>query len=187
MRVLPSVFYPHFTYSTKILLQFIEQFDLENKSFLEMGCGTGVISVLASKKGAKVTASDINPVAIENTNLNAKHNNVHITTILSDLFEQIPQHDFDYILINPPYYPKNPDNVSENAWLCGENFEYFENLFASISPYFNENSDVLMILSEDCEIERIKQIAGKNKLVFTIQEEKIRLFERNYIFKITKV
>ena len=38
---------------------------LHGKIFLELGAGNGLISIYAAKKGAKVTATDINPVAVE--------------------------------------------------------------------------------------------------------------------------
>lgn len=185
--VLPGVFFPHFTISTKILLQFLESENLANKSFLELGCGTGLVSVLAAQKGANVLATDINPTAVENVLLNAKNNGVKVNTTLSDLFTQIHKRQFDYIVINPPYYPKSPQNKAENAWFCGENFEYFENLFSTISPYFNSHSKVYMILSEDCEIEHIKDIATKNNLSFTLLLEKRKWKEMNYIFQLESI
>ena len=53
-----EVFPPHLTLSTKILLDFIVELDLKNKAFLELGCGSGIISLLASRKGAFVTATE---------------------------------------------------------------------------------------------------------------------------------
>ena len=114
--ILPGVFYPYFTISTKLLLEFVDRLELEGKSFLELGCGTGIISTLAAQKGAQVIATDINPKAIENVELNAKENEVEVKTIFSDLFSAIPEQVFDYIIINPPYYPKRPKNIEEQAW-----------------------------------------------------------------------
>ncbi len=153
--VLPGVFFPHFTISTKLLLQFLVTKNLENKSFLELGCGTGIISVLAAKKNARVISSDINPTAIKNAKLNATKNGVDISTYLSDLFVDLPQQQFDFIIINPPYYPKTPETVAEEAWFCGEHFEYFEKLFSTITPWTHKQSEVYMILSEDCDIEQL--------------------------------
>lgn len=184
--VLPGVFYPIFTISTKLLMDFIEPLELEEKSFLELGCGTGVISTLAAKKGARVTASDINSAAIENVQINAKKNGVVVQAIFSDLFEEIPKQNFDYIIINPPYYPKNPQNEADLAWFCGDNFEYFKNLFNQLGDYFHLESKVYMILSEDCELEKIKSLAANQQLNFKLDYCTKRQGEENYIFQIVK-
>jgi len=182
--VLPGVFFPHFTISTKLLMQFLETKNLENKSFLELGCGTGIISVLAAKKNARVVSSDINSSAIENAKLNAKKNGVEIATYFSDLFVDLPQQQFDFIVINPPYYPKAPETVAEEAWFCGEHFEYFEKLFSTFIPWTHSQSEVYMILSEDCDIEQIKKIASINGLALTMVMEKKKFGELNYIFNL---
>lgn len=179
----PDVFPPHLTFSTKILLDFILPIDLKNKTFLELGCGSGIISLLASKKGANVLASDINEIALDFLNKNATKNNLPITTVQSDLFNSIEQIDFDYIIINPPYYPKEPKNRKEQAWFCGENFEYFEKLFFQlISKVKFQN--LFMILSEDCEISKIESIAKKNGLSFELRVSKTVFKEKNYIYSI---
>ncbi len=181
----PEVFPPHFTISTKILLDYINELDLTNKSVLELGCGSGIISLFAASKGGVVTASDINPIAIDFLNKAASKNELKVNALVSDLFQNISQKEFDYIIINPPYYPKNPSEMKEMAWFCGEDFIYFENLFIQLAS-FVPNSTILMILSEDCEIETIKAIASKNKLEFLKVHETKVSFERNFIFSITK-
>ena len=74
--VAPTVFPPFITISTKLLLEFIEKLPLNGKTFLELGCGCGIISILAAKKGAFVTATDI-------TRLRWKHCKKMLTTIPS--------------------------------------------------------------------------------------------------------
>lgn len=183
--VLPGVFFPHFTFSTRFLLSFLDTKELENASFLELGCGTGVISVLAALKGADVLATDLNPQAIENAKRNAKENQVQVKTQLSDLFLSIPSQQFDYIIINPPYYPKEPTNDAERAWFCGEDFDYFKRLFSSMPAYITEATQVFMVLSEDCDLNKVQRIAGANRFVFsTVVEKRIR-GERNFIFQIS--
>lgn len=184
--VLPGVFHPFFTISTKLLLEFIDTKELIGKSFLELGCGTGVVSCLAAHKGAQVTASDINPKAIENARENAKNNNLTFDFILSDLFQEIQQQLFDYIVINPPYYPKEPTDEKEKAWYCGKEFEYFQELFSSIGGYFDKSSEVYMILSEDCEIKTIQNLAKESNLCFETVLKKKKNEEWNYIFQINK-
>src|SRR5437016_12344711 len=61
-------------------------------SFLEMGCGTGIMSVLAARAGCdKVVGLDINPAAVRNTELNARRHGVadRVTARVSDLYSAV--------------------------------------------------------------------------------------------------
>ena len=183
IKVHPDVFPPQLTFSTKILLDFIANLDLQNKNFLELGCGSGIISLLAAKKGATVTASEINQTALAFLETNASKNNLKLKIIYSDLFDNLENQYFDCIIINPPYYPKKPKNIKEHAWYCGENFEYFEKLFVQLPNYLSR-ANCYMILSQDCDIEKIKAIAYRNAMTFELVFEKKELVEINYVFKI---
>ena len=185
VMVHPEVFPPHFTISTKILLDFIKPINLEGAKVLELGCGSGIISLFASSKGALVTASDINHIALEMLEKASSKNKLPVYTLYSNLFDSIKEKQFDYIIINPPYYPKTAKNDREQAWFCGENFEYFEKLFKQL-PSHIENTKVFMILSEDCDLKRISNIAFKNKLKLKITLEKTGMLEKNFIYKICK-
>jgi release factor glutamine methyltransferase len=182
--VRPGVFFPGFIFSTKLFLQFIEQLDLKKKTLLELGAGSGVISLFAASRGAVVTASDINPLAVQNICENATMNKTELTIIESDLFERISQSNFDYIIISPPYYPKDPVDYNDMAWFCGKNFEYFERLFQQLPGFYDHSTQVLMILSEDCNILRIKEIAASNGFGFHLLFQKKKLGEWNYIFRL---
>ncbi len=186
VSVPPGVFPPHFTISTKILLDYLNKKDLNQKKILELGCGSGIISLFSASKGALVTASDINPIALESLKISSQENRLPIQIVTSDLFDAIEEHiNFDIIVINPPYYPKNPKNDKEKAWFCGENFEYFQKLFKQLSTAVDYEI-TYMILSEDCNISTIKDMAGKNNLeLHEIFYKKVN-FEKNYIFKILK-
>lgn len=183
--VQPGVFPPFLTLSTKILLDFVNPMALDGKRFLELGCGCGIISILAAKKGAAVTASDINPIALKSVEENALANNVSLRTVRSDLFHNLEGENFDYILINPPYYPKTPKSDAEHAWFCGENFGYFRKLFVQLPSFMTVDNHVYMILSEDCEIETITSIAAKNNIGFTPVSEQKKVGETNYIFRLS--
>ncbi len=182
----PTVFPPFITFSTKLLLQFIEPLSLKEKKVLELGCGCGIISILAAKKGAQVTASDINSTALKALEKNAAKNTVLIDVVLSDLFENLNGQSFDFIIINPPYYPRNPVSIAENAWFCGENFEYFEKLFSQLPTFITVQNKIYMILSEDCDLQKIKAIALKNEITFELLLEKKVVAEKNYIYQLRK-
>ena len=146
VTVEPGVFYPGFIFSTRLLLEFLDKQDLSGKKFLELGAGCGIISLLAARKGAMVTASDINPAAVENMKENARSNKLEMNIIESDLFQNINREVFDWIIINPPYYPENPKDTSAMAWFCGRDFEYFKKLFPQLREFSDPSCRIIMIL-----------------------------------------
>ena len=178
------VFHPGFFFSTKFLWKYIAKENLNEKTFLELGAGSGLISICAAKKGARVTATDINEIAVNALLSNKILNGVDIDIIYSDLFDDIPKKHFDFIAINPPYYKKAPLSIADHAWYCGENGEYFQKLFNSLACFMNDDSKVLMVLCDGCDLEMINKIANENHFQLHCVLSKQRLLEKNYIFKI---
>lgn len=63
--------------TTATIIESILQNDLSGKTILDMGCGTGILSILASMKGAKqITAIDIDKWSYEGTLENAALNKI---------------------------------------------------------------------------------------------------------------
>ena len=180
----PAVFHPGFFFSTRLLLRYIAKLPLKDKTFLELGAGSGLIALYAAREGAQVTASDINQVAIHSLEMNSRSNRLSLTIIHSDLFTSIPLQRFDMIAINPPYYKKQPKNPAEYAWYCGEQGEYFQQLFSSLQWYMHSQSMVLMVLSDGCDLEMIKEMAAANGFRLHCVFEKKNWIEVNYIFRV---
>lgn len=181
-----GVFHPGFFFSTKMLISLLAKVNLNQKKVLELGAGSGLISFYCASKGANVTATDINLIAIEGLKANNNNLGLYVDVIHSNLFEKIPKQVFDFIVINPPYYPKNPKNDAEKAWYCGEHFEYFEQLFIQLEDYIIVDNSVFMSLSEDCDIHSIRSIASKKGFTFNEFLAKRTLWEKNFIFKIMR-
>ncbi len=60
-------------------------------SFMDLGCGSGVLAVLAARLGWRpVMALDINPDSVAAARGNAEHNEVEITAVVADLTGQLP-------------------------------------------------------------------------------------------------
>ncbi|MDC8005766.1 methyltransferase [Aureisphaera galaxeae] len=180
----PEVFPPQLTLSTKILLEFLSDKELQGKTFLELGCGSGIISLFASKRGAEVTASDINETALAYLKEASRKNELEVECVHSDLFQHLQGRQFDYIMINPPYYPKEPKSMKEKAWYCGEEFEYFEALFQQLPAYLTPLNRAFMILSEDCEEEKIISIARKHGIMLEPHKSVRKMGERNTIYQL---
>ncbi len=184
LAIPPQVFHPGFFFSTKILLRYLADIPLRGKKLLELGAGSGLISISAAKQGAIVTATDINPIATEYLEKNSRLNNVGLTIISSDLFTMIPQQVFDIIVINPPYYFETPANFKDHAWYCGKNGEYFTGLFSGLSNYIDHNTVILIILCEGSNRPLIQYIAKESGFEFECVKTVSNLIERNYIYQV---
>ncbi len=74
---------------------------------LDLGCGYGVVGILAAKKSGaeRVTMCDCEETAVVLSQRNAEQNGVPGITILqSNGFEKVMRRDFTLILSNPPYH-----------------------------------------------------------------------------------
>lgn len=87
--------------TTFLMINELYNLDLNDKSILDMGSGTGVLSIVASKKGAKqVVGIDIDEWAFQNSIDNAKLNNTENISFLHGDINLIENQNFDIILAN---------------------------------------------------------------------------------------
>ncbi|MDD4605937.1 MAG: 50S ribosomal protein L11 methyltransferase [Dysgonamonadaceae bacterium] len=87
--------------TTSLMLQEILQMDLKNKSLLDMGCGTAVLAILASKMGATpIVAIDIDEWAYENAKENIVLNNIANVEVKLGDATVIGNNKFDFIFAN---------------------------------------------------------------------------------------
>lgn len=184
VRVVPGVFHPGFFFSTKQLLNYLETVELDGKQFLEVGSGSGIVSIASAKRGANVTAVDISLQAVTCTSDNARRNKKEIIVLRSDLFENVPQGKFDIIAVNPPYYKKDPVAPEDHAWDAGKDLDYFTRFFQQSKAFVHPQSRIIMVLSDECDLEEIRRIAEKANWKFEFAEEKTNLFGAGYIINI---
>jgi ribosomal protein L11 methyltransferase len=87
--------------TTTMMMQHLLAADVKGKTVLDMGCGTGILAILAAKLGAeKLTAIDYDPVCYDSTAENAGLNHIdHITAICGSK-EAIPDEQYHIILAN---------------------------------------------------------------------------------------
>lgn len=183
LNVGPSVFHPSLYFSSKFMGRFIQTLDLENKTVIDVGTGSGILAITAAKKGAKVTAIDINPKAVEIARLNSELNNLKIEVLESDLFSEV-QAKFDVVVVNPPYFMNKVKSVGEYAWNAGENAEYFYRFFNELPSVLKAKSDVFMVLASNCDINRIIDIATQNGFSVNLIIQKEYWLEKNFVYKI---
>ena len=131
-----------------------ENLEVENgKSVLEIGTGSGIVAVYASKLTDKVTATDINFDAIQLAESNFKANNIdNVELLFGNLFEPVKDRKFDVILFNTPYLPTEEGEVLEDnlnyAFDGGLNGRKVIDLFLNeVKNHLNDGGIVQLIQS----------------------------------------
>lgn len=102
--VFPNVFSPKYFNDTEIFAKHLPV--KEGGSLLEIGPGTGAISITAAYRGAsKVVAVDINPDAVANTQANIEKHHIEdrVEVRLGDVFDALTNEKFDTIFWNTPF------------------------------------------------------------------------------------
>ena len=69
--------------TTRMCLELLGKLDLTGQKLLDVGCGSGILSIAAAKLGAIVTASDLDEWCIAATRENAEKNGVVVVTHLA--------------------------------------------------------------------------------------------------------
>src|SRR5690606_8845407 len=141
--------------TTYLMMKYLLKLDLNDKTVLDMGCGTAILAILAMMKGAKqADAIDIDLWCYENSLENLEKNNIqHVTVIEGDAS----------VLPNEPKYDLVIANINRNI------------LLTDISQYaktMKNNSDILFSGFYTEDIPAIKAEAERNGLVFVDNMEK---------------
>ena len=180
IEVWPEVYNP--SDDSYLLLKVVDVSPEER--FLEMGPGTGLLSIHAAKLGAKVTAADVNPHAVECTKRNAAKNSVRIDTVKSDLFEKV-QGNYDVIVFNPPYLPGATTSTSwiERAWSGGDEgcetaVQFLNDAWKHLSP----GGRIFMILSSVGGLMSVLKSA-RERYDSEMLEEQHMFFESIYAYR----
>lgn len=86
--------------TTRLMIRLMRKVGMSGKKVLDMGCGTGVLGILAKMSGAKlIDGIDIDQWAVENTRENAHRNLVSFNSLLLGGASQIND-NYDVILAN---------------------------------------------------------------------------------------
>lgn len=80
-------------------------------SVVDIGTGPGTIALVASKRGGRAVATDINPRAIELARYNARFNELDVDVRIGDLFEPLRGERYRWLYAQPPYVARPPDQA----------------------------------------------------------------------------
>lgn len=142
--------------TTSLMLESILEKNLKNKTVLDMGCGTGILSILAKMKGAKrITAIDIDPWCIQNAKENVTLNGLEDIEVIpgdAELLKEFPQ-SFDLVFAN----------INRNI-LLRDMKSYWSTLkpegFLLISGFYEEDAP---LLREEAETRGLTEVKNRVK------------------------
>jgi ribosomal protein L11 methyltransferase len=87
--------------TTQLMIRKLMELDVDNKSLLDMGCGTGVLAIVASMMGSNpITAIDIDDWSYENTIENLAKNNINNVLVNKGNAQILEEKVFHTILAN---------------------------------------------------------------------------------------
>jgi len=99
---------------------------------LDLGCGSGVVGLLAQARGARVTAVDISSRAVDA----ARHNGLGDVR-QGDLFGPVEEAHFDVVTFNPPYFRGRPRGPVGRALYGGERLEVVHRFLEALHPHLS--------------------------------------------------
>ena len=111
---------------------------------LDLGCGTGVVGVLAANAGARVVASDLAPEACA-----AARTNGLVDVRRGDLFETLPDERFDLVAFNPPYLTGQPSrHPLGRALYGGDDLSVIRRFSEEVDAHLTPGGRAWVVLSD---------------------------------------
>jgi len=96
----------------------IRSLNVDSERVLEIGCGSGVVSLHCARNNCSVVSVDINPNAVAAAEHNADRNGIKLDVRVSDVYSGVTER-FDLIVFNLPYLPENDEGLEAKAWSGG--------------------------------------------------------------------
>ncbi|HAG52328.1 MAG TPA: hypothetical protein DCL21_00905 [Alphaproteobacteria bacterium] len=152
---------------------------LNKSSYLEVGCATGVLSLILRLKNstAKIKAIDIQKEMIQQAKQHAKENNIEdIDFQLQDLYTLKEGEKYDCVFSNPPFFDNAKcdfikDNIKNLAYLQTDISSYIKKLLQLVKNgghvcfvgHCSIRSDILYELKNKVNLKEIKLISSESK------------------------
>ncbi len=128
---------------------------------LEIGCGSGIVSIHCAKNGCNVTCVDVNRSAVKCTKKNAEKNNVRLNVFFSDLYQNVNGR-FDIIVFNLPYLPVDEPGVLAKAWSGGKDgLGPLPKLLSESKNHLKENGRIVIVTSSLMDQNKLDSMLSK--------------------------
>lgn len=163
-----NVLIPRFEteYLIEHLLFYLRRYNYDNPKILEIGTGSGCISIaLAKNLECQIDAIDISKEAIEVAKNNAKKNNTEINFICEDVKDYKTRSKYNVLVSNPPYVARDEEvdpktkYEPQNAIFAKEKGLYFYNLILDKAPSLLAKENIIAFEIGKDQAESIKEKA----------------------------
>lgn len=162
--------------------------DCKGKTFLDMGCGSGIQSLAALQKGAtEVTIVDRNKDALWAAEKNIQRNFplAKVKTVASFLFDKVEKQPFDVIAFNPPYLPSEETNdIRVDGGERGR--EVLDRFLEELPNWLSKEGKAVILHSSFNEDEETQEQLKKLKLEFEVVASERFFFEELSVWHVWK-
>ncbi len=155
-----------------LLSDYVINDNIKGGKLLEIGAGSGYISIKLCKYVVKVVALEIQKIVSERLKDNVVNNKLNIDVINQDVNDYSGK--FDYIVSNPPYYKLNSGKYPENEIKKLSKFEFLLNLDSLVI-------NTKRLLKENGFFYFIYPLSRKNELENKIDENGLKLIDTKEI------
>ena len=136
---------------------------------LDLGCGTGILAMIASQRAHWVVGIDNNIKAVKCARLNAHINHINnIDFYHGKGFDPVKNRKFDLIICNPPFYPAMQcENVTDAICLQGdESQDLLFQLIQGIPQHLTQIGKSLFVTSSLSENDLVRKRLIEQNLAF---------------------
>lgn len=152
--------------TTRMIVEQLLCMDMSGKHILDCGCGTGILSIVASKCGASsVFAYDIDDWSVRNTKHNAEINNVSNIDVAEGDVSVIGNHEatFDIAIAN----------INRNILLA--DMPHFAKSLKSkghliLSGFYEEDADILICKAEELGLHKTSMKTTNNWCMIVLEK-----------------
>jgi len=179
LAIFPTVFWePLDTVSLRKLIR--ETPLVREKRILEIGTGSGLVSLCCAKAEAKsVVATDVNPNAIACAQSNAKRLDVAskidfrlVDTKNAKAFAVIKADErFDLIISNPPWEEGKPASIDQYA-LYDPNFELLKSLLVEARMHLSSDGELYLAYGCKAAIRLLEKLSTELDYEFQVLDER---------------
>lgn len=160
----------------------------QKDSVLEVGSGSGVISVDLLRRAGKVVSVDLSLSAVRNTMENIrKHGLEHVGEVVqSDLATAIsPDARFSMIVFNPPYLPIDEYTTSLDQALVGgeQGNEVILRFLSQASHLLRQNGSIYLVMSSLSDPGSVQESMRSLGLTVDVPATKSQFFEKLVVLR----